>query len=495
MFSILVFGMIACFVSSELNIDENGVLVLTTDTFKEGLASADYVLVEFYAPWCGHCKALAPEYATAAKTLRDEHPDVSVKLAMVDATAETDLGKEYGVRGYPTLKFFYKAGEPKEYGGGRKAPEIVSWLLKKTGPPAVDLKSAEEAKSFSTAEDIAVVGFFSDQTTEISKQFIETAKSFDDIKFAIITDASVAKELEISDGQIVLFRKFDEPRLVFSGDAKQAEISSFVKSNQLPLIVEFSDQTAPKIFGGDVKTHALFFVKKAEADSLLAEFRNAAKQLKGRAVFVYLDIEESNNGRVMEFFNLKKEDGTQLRVVKMGDEMDKFQPDFTEFTEANFVQFLNDVLDGKAKKHMMTEEVADDWDKEPVKVLVGKNFEEVAFDKTKDVLVEFYAPWCGHCKALAPIYEELGAAYKDNANVVIAKMDSTKNEISAVKVQGFPTIALIRRDDNKVIMFEGGRTFDELKAFVDSKGEKTSADAEDDEATEEEEKKRIDDEL
>merc|ERR1712059_86364 len=117
---------------------------------------------------------------------------------------------------------------------------------------------------------------------------------------------------------------------------------------------------------------------------------------------------------------------------------------------------------------MKSKEIPDDWDKAPVKVLVGKNFEEVALNKDKHVLVEFYAPWCGHCKTLMPVWDELGEKYRDSNDIVIAKMDSTANEVENVSIKGFPTIKLFKKGDNEIVSYDGNRDVEGFVKFLDA---------------------------
>ena len=87
--------------------EAEAVFTLTNANFDAFIADNAAVLVEFYAPWCGHCKALEPEFEKSAQSIaRGAHSEVHAKLAKVDATLETELAERFGIDGFPTLKFF-----------------------------------------------------------------------------------------------------------------------------------------------------------------------------------------------------------------------------------------------------------------------------------------------------------------------------------------------------------------------------------------------------
>jgi protein disulfide-isomerase A1 len=98
----------------EPEIDDKDVVVLKEGNFSDFVTKNKFVMVEFYAPWCGHCQSLAPEYAAAATELKAEE----VMLAKVDATEENELAQEYDIQGFPTVYFFVD-GVHRPYPGPR----------------------------------------------------------------------------------------------------------------------------------------------------------------------------------------------------------------------------------------------------------------------------------------------------------------------------------------------------------------------------------------
>lgn len=109
--------------------NKNDVAELTDDNFDRMVLNSDDVwLVEFFAPWCGHCKNLEPEW-TAAATQVKEQTNGKVKLGAVDATVHQGIASRYEIKGFPTIKIFRKGEEPEDYHGGRTRSDIVARAL------------------------------------------------------------------------------------------------------------------------------------------------------------------------------------------------------------------------------------------------------------------------------------------------------------------------------------------------------------------------------
>merc|ERR1719244_102414 len=345
--SLLVLAVFGALAQAEIT-KEEGVLVLTNDNFQEAVDGNEFILVEFYAPWCGHCKALAPEYAKAAGSLAEK--DSPIKLAKLDATEHGTVAEKFEVRGYPTLKFF-RGGKPTEYGGGRTADTIVSWLEKKTGPPAVTVTTVEEAAAFTAGKDVSIIGFFADQTNDAAKAFLEVATNMDDFQFAISSAPEVAAEHKIEGDAVLLLKTFDDGRAVLSEGITEEAIVAFVSSESLPLVVDFNQETAQKIFSGEIKSHLLAFLS-AKADSYADDvtmLKSIAVENKGKMLFVTINTDEEDHKRILEFFGIAESELPTFRAIKLG------------------------------------EDIPEDWDAAGVKVLVGKNFHEVAMNTEKNV--------------------------------------------------------------------------------------------------------------
>jgi protein disulfide-isomerase A1 len=444
---------------------EEKVVTLTEANFESIMKENEYVLVEFYAPWCGHCKSLAPEYEKAAAKLDGQEP--KVVLAKVDATQEEALAKQFEVQGFPTLKWFVN-GSPKEYTGGRTEDTIVSWITKKVGDAATKITDAEHLDTLKADHKVLVVGAFAEEADAAA--FLKAAADEEEVAYAVtVGDAAVAKAAGVEGNGIVVFKQFDaENPAVYGGDATDQEaIATFVSGNSLPLIVEFTQENAPKIFGGKIKSHMLIFVDgddKATKDDVVAKATPVAEAEKGNLLFVTVD---KSDERILEFFGLTAEDLPTVRIVNMGEGAMKKYAFEGEITTEALQKMTTDYKDGKLTVQLKSDEIPEQT--EDVFVLVGKQFNEIVNKPGVNVLVEFYAPWCGHCKKLAPIYDELAAKYKGNDNIIIAKMDSTANEVESVQVQGFPTIKFFPADSEEVVDYEGGRDLEGFVAFLEEK--------------------------
>ncbi|XP_016889364.1 protein disulfide-isomerase A6 isoform X2 [Cynoglossus semilaevis] len=189
------------------------VVELTDDNFdKMVMESDDIWLVEFFAPWCGHCKKLEPEWAAAATAVKEQTKG-RVRLGAVDATVHQAVSSRYGIRGYPSIKVFRKGEEPEDYQGGRTRNDIIERaldLFSDNAPAPEVLEILNEDVLKKTCEDsqlcvIAVLPHILDTGAEGRNGYLEVmAKLADKYKKKmwgwLWTEAGAQMELESAMG-------------------------------------------------------------------------------------------------------------------------------------------------------------------------------------------------------------------------------------------------------------------------------------------------------
>eukprot|EP01100_Stratorugosa_tubuloviscum_P004125 TRINITY_DN201_c0_g3_i1.p1 TRINITY_DN201_c0_g3~~TRINITY_DN201_c0_g3_i1.p1 ORF type:complete len:494 (+),score=274.90 TRINITY_DN201_c0_g3_i1:78-1559(+) len=468
LFISLILSLFLVFVFSAPNtnsVDESDVLVLNKGNIDEVIKNNEHLLIEFYAPWCGHCKSLTPHWAKAATQLKG-----SAALGKVDCTIETELAKRFGVSGFPTI-FYFNKGQQSKYNGGRTADAIVSWLRKKVQPVVRSISNVEEVQQLiSNPSETTVIGYFNN---EMNNHFIKIANDeiFEAVSFVSISN-EVAQSLNFEVDTIKVYSSNNNNNnnnnnnqfLAINSNVEALEVYRFIVSQSSPLVVNI-DQSSFMLLAKTKLPFILLFSKQANKQSLIEQANTWANSFKNRLFFGWVDADA--------FAGAAEQMGGSGRLPAVIAVVDAFKSKFIAFDETkelndeNVNAWLETVIEGKAKGWRKSQPVPTPND-DPVTVVVGSTFEDIVFDKTKDVLLEFYAPWCGHCKSLVPIYDELGLQLKSVKSIVIAKIDATANGYSSnVEVQGYPTILFFPANNKDTpITFSGDRTVDGFIKFL-----------------------------
>ncbi|KAK4994769.1 protein disulfide-isomerase precursor, partial [Elasticomyces elasticus] len=378
-FAALILGAAALAAASDVH-------ELKTDTFEPFVKEHDLVLAEFFAPWCGHCKALAPEYEEAATTLKEK----DIALAKIDCTEEADLCQSYGVEGYPTLKVFRGPNNIQPYSGQRKAQAIVSYMTKQS-MPSVSLIDKATIEEFKTADKVVLIGYFAADDKASNVTFTGVADSLrENFLFGATSDEALAAAEGVKQPAIVLYKTFDEGKNTFEEKFDASAITKFAQTAAVPLIGEVGPETYAGYMASGIPLAYIFAETPEERSTLAEALKPLAQKHKGTVNFATIDAKSF--GQHAGNLNLEVGKWPAFAIQDIAKNQKFPLAQSGKLTEKDVGAFVDDFVAGKVEPSIKSEDIPEKNDG-PVTVIVAKNYEEVVMKNDKDVLVEFYAPW------------------------------------------------------------------------------------------------------
>ncbi len=322
------------------------------------------------------------------------------------------------------------------------------------------LNNTQDLEELKEKEPLLVVAYL-DPTNQqkIDQWNAFSDQHMDDFAFAYVTDESFAEQEGITRfPTVALYKHFDNMKDIHEGAYKSNQIEDFIKLNSVPLFESIRTETFMDYVDAGRPLVYVFSNSEEMKNELHEKLLPLTKKYKGKFSFVHIDGNEYP--AQAEFLSLKPNQWPALSIhnFKTGarfplDQSKEFLKD-TNIVE----EFLDNVHEEKASPAIKSQSFVNKNEDDVVQVVVGNDFEEIVMDKQKDVFIDIYAPWCGHCRRLAPIWDQLGDVLKekdaDKHNLVLAKMDGTVNDVppsACFQVTGYPTIKFFKAKTNEMI--------------------------------------------
>ncbi|GLJ44262.1 hypothetical protein SUGI_0925500 [Cryptomeria japonica] len=291
--------------------EKGRVIELDDSNFDSAISTFDYILVDFYAPWCGHCQRLSPQLDSAASVLADG--DKPIVLAKINADKFTGIASKYEVSAYPTLKFFIK-GFPTDYTGPRKAELLIPYLKKMAAPDVSILKSNREIQEFIEGSNKIFPMFIGFDINEsllagLAKQYKKRAW------FAVAEDFTdeVMMEYDFDKKPALLaLRPEYREQDTFYGPFEGGFLNEFIQQSLLPLCVPIRYDTL-KLIQEDARPIALTIMKDEREDESLQIIKMLKAAASGNRDLIFAFVGLAQWEEFVDTFNVGE--GTKLPII------------------------------------------------------------------------------------------------------------------------------------------------------------------------------------
>ena len=439
---------------------QSNVIELNSNNFDNIIKQYDSILIKFYAPWCGHCKKLEPEFKKAALILKESQSN-SV-LGSLDCTENKDICNKYDIKGYPTLLYF-KNGKSSIYNGERTADGIIFWLNKINKLTSKEVQSSDiQSIRENIKNNEIIVILLGDQGLQ---DYLDIVSSYDQINFYHCIQNDCFENENKTNGTVLVFKSNNYINS-YSSDFSHHQLHAFIDNEATPPITPMNRFVYHSITKNDRKVILVFY--NNETESIVSNLIHILALLINREVQIVVSkTEESSETTLINTFKLVVDHFPLVVILStIQNKHYKYYYKKDNLDANEIYDFYKQFKKGMLQNSIKSEPIPLTQNEYIVK-LVGLTFDNIVNDQTKDVLVKYYSPQCNYSIKIASLYEELAKQYSTNKNLIIAEINILENELD-FEVETTPMFLFWPAAMNKKpILYRGERTIKDFSTFIE----------------------------